>query len=405
MNSQRDKIIFHIDVNSAFLSWEAVDRLKHGSEIDLRTIPSVVGGDEQSRKGVVLAKSTPAKAFGINTGEPLFQTRKKCPQITVVPARHELYAISSDKFFEVLEQYSPLVSRYSIDEGFLDYTGMENLFGEPIKAAYLLKDRIHKELGFTVNIGISTNRLLAKMAGELSKPDKVHTIWPEEITTKMWPLPIKELFMAGRSSVGVLHGLGIKTIGDLAQSDVTLLERHLKKQGRMLWNYANGHEDPLILAGERVTKGISNSCTTSQDIVDLETAQKYLLSLTENVAFRLRQEKLLCNNVSVALKDCNFKTSSHQKQLNTSTDITTEIYSIVKLLFEKMWNGQPIRLFEVRVSQLSDETETVTQLSLFDPPNDQKSKNLDQVIDQIRQINGQEAIVRASLLSKNRNNT
>ncbi len=396
MQNQKDKIIFHIDVNSAFLSWEAVEQLQHGSETDLRTIPSVVGGDEQSRRGVVLARSTPAKAFGICTGEPLFQARKKCPQLTVVPARHELYEKYSAELFKFLEDYSPSVSKFSIDECFLDYTGMENLFGEPVQVAYALKDKIHKELGYTVNIGISTNRLLAKMAGELTKPDKVHSLWPEEIPTKMWPLPIRELFMAGRSSVGVLQTLRIKTIGDLANSDLKLIEGRLKKQGRMLWHYANGIEEPAIQTRDREIKGISNSCTTPQDVTDLETAQKYLLDLTENVAYCLRQQKLFCSNISVGLKDCNFRTYSHQRQLNKPTDITLDIYNTVKILFQEMWKGEPLRLFEVRVSDLSSSPSS--QLSLFEPENDEKLRNLDHIIDTIRQKNGQDSILRASLL-------
>lgn len=396
MNNQDGKTYFHIDVNSAFLSWEAVELLKDGGQIDLRTIPSVVGGDEQSRRGIVLAKSTPAKRCGIITGEPLFQARKKCPQLTVVPARHKLYEEYSAKLFQLLGQYSPSVWKFSIDEAFLDYTGMENLFGEPVQAAYQIKGKIQAELGFTVNIGIAHNKLLAKMAGELSKPNKVHTLWPEEIATKMWPLPVEELFMAGRSSVAILKNLGVKTIGDLAHLDPQLLEKRLKSQGRMLWNYANGIEKPPLLTGERDIKGISNSLTTPQDVRDLETAHKYLLYLTEKVATRLRNENLLCNNVSVGLKNSNFKSTNHQRKLSEPTDLTSVIYTTVKELFQEMWLGEPLRLLEVRLTDFISDNNT--QLTLFTPPVNKKMKTLDDVIDKIRQKDGHQAIQRASLL-------
>lgn len=395
---QNRKILFHVDVNSAFLSWEAVHRLKQGSPLDLRSIPAVVGGNEDSRKGIVLARSQPAKSYGIYTGETLYQARKKCPQLVVTSPNHQVYAQYSAELFQLLQQYSPSIAKFSIDEGFLDFTGMENLFGKPIQAAYLIKDRIHAELGFTVNIGISCNKLLAKMAGELSKPNKVHTLWPEEIMSKLWPLPIQELYMVGRASVPILNSLGIRTIGDLAQTEQPKLERVLKSHGRLLWNYANGIEEPDVLTRENTVKGIGNSCTTPEDVQDQDTAYNYLLSLAESVAFRLREDNSLCNTVAVGLKDYQFKTYSHQRKLGYPTDLTQEIYDTVKILFREMWKGEPLRLLEVRVTDLSPNSSS--QLTLFTPPKQEKLKNLDTVIDKIRTKNGKKAILRASLLQK-----
>lgn len=190
----KERVIFHIDVNSAFLSWEAVYRLNVlKEEVDLREIASAIGGDEKKRRGVILAKSPMAKACGVRTGESIMEARKKCPNLYLAPSNHELYKKNSQAFMNILREYSPDVEPYSIDEAFVDMTGMQVLFGEPLEAAYKIKDRIREELGFTVNIGISSNKYLAKMASDFQKPDKVHTLYPEEIREKMWPLPVGEL--------------------------------------------------------------------------------------------------------------------------------------------------------------------------------------------------------------------
>ena len=191
-------IIMHIDVNSAFLSWEACYRLQQGDLLDLRTIPSIVGGNPDTRRGIVLAKSVPAKEFNIKTGESLYSALQKCPTLTIVAPRFDLYLKCSNSLIKLLEEYSPSIQRYSIDECFLDYTNMEQHFGDPLSAAHKIKERIKNELGFTVNIGISNNKLLAKMASDFQKPDAVHTLYPHEIKEKMWPLPVGDLFMVGR---------------------------------------------------------------------------------------------------------------------------------------------------------------------------------------------------------------
>jgi DNA polymerase-4 len=194
-----DRTIFHIDVNSAFLSWEAAYRLQHGHTQDLRDIPSVVGGDEESRRGIVLARSLPAKKCGIHTGEVLWQARSKCPGLVIIPPDYTLYINCSNALMDLLRSYSPILERYSVDECFLDVT--DSLGGRsPLALAGEISSRIKREMGFTVNIGVSSNKLLAKMASELEKPDKIHTLYPHEIPSKMWPLSVKELFMVGRST-------------------------------------------------------------------------------------------------------------------------------------------------------------------------------------------------------------
>ena len=226
------RIIYHIDVNSAFLSWQACHMLKTTPDsVDIRTIPSVIGGSEKLRHGIVLAKSSPAKKYNIQTAETLVSARKKCPGLVIIPPDYEIYVRYSSRFIDLLQQYAPVIEQYSIDEVFCDMTGTEKLYGNPVDFAHRLKNIIKKELGFTVNIGVSENKLLAKMASDFEKPDKVHTLFPSEIREKMWPLPVNELFFAGKSSVAKLHSLGIHTIGELASTDVSILRSVLKKQG------------------------------------------------------------------------------------------------------------------------------------------------------------------------------
>lgn len=239
MNARR--YIFHVDANSAYLSWEAVYRLQQGDSLDLRTVPSVVGGDPKTRHGIVLTKSIPAKKFNIQTGETLWSAVQKCPNLIIVPPDYGLYRQCSDSMVEILREYSPLVQRFSVDECFVDFSGMGLLSNDPVASAHEIKDRIKTELGFTVNIGVSTNKLLAKMASELKKPDLEHTIFPEEVPTKMWPLNIEELFMVGRATSKKLRSRGIKTIGDPANFKLEWIRSFLKSHGVLIWHYANGN--------------------------------------------------------------------------------------------------------------------------------------------------------------------
>lgn len=387
------RLIFHIDVNSAYLSWEAVYRLQHGDTLDLRTIPSVIGGDQASRHGIVLAKSQPAKKYKIQTGEPLVSAKQKCPNLMVVPPRYDLYMQCSSAMVRILEDFSPSVQRFSIDECFLDYTDMESHFGEPLSAAHKLKDRIRNELGFTVNIGISNNKLLSKIGGDLKKPDMVHTLFPEEIPSKMWPLPVEDLYMVGRATVSKLHSKGIFTIGDLANTDLELLKYWLKSHGEMIWNFANGIENSAVKDGGLVNiKGISNSTTIAFDVDDRKTAHMVLLSLTETVAMRLRNAKFCAQLVSVSIRTNELSSYSHQRKLYTPTDCTTEIYKVAVELFDEMWKCEPIRHLGIRVSELC--TNDFIQFSLLQK-NWEKQKLIDQTIDKIRMKYGSKSVIRS----------
>ncbi|KGK86506.1 DNA polymerase IV [Desulfosporosinus sp. HMP52] len=390
------RYIFHIDANSAYLSWEAVYRLQQGDPLDLRTVPSVVGGDPTTRHGIVLTKSIPAKKFKIETGETLYSACQKCPDLIIVPPNYALYRQCSDAMVEILKDYSPAIQRFSVDECFLDFSGMELLSKDPLETAHNIKDRIKKELGFTVNIGISTNKLLAKMAGELKKPDMVHTIFPEEVPGKMWPLPIEELFMVGRATSKKLRSRNIKTIGELANYDLKIIKLFLKSHGVLVWNYANGIDYSPVRREDAIeVKGMGNSTTIPFDVEDRTNAHLVLLSLVESVSTRLRQANMLARLVSVSFRTNEFYGCSHQRKLYNATDCTDQIWEIACELFDELWNGQPLRHMGLRVSELCQND--FFQTSLFSKNYDKRRK-IDNVVDVIRSKFGSAAIFRSAFL-------
>ena len=415
-----NSIIFHIDVNSAFLSWTALSLLEQGNSTDLRDIPSIIGGDKDKRHGIVLAKSTKAKSYGIQTGEPIVNAFKKCPILAMAPPDHAMYQKRSQELMNFLASICPDIEQVSVDECYLNYAPIAHQFESPLAAAHTIKDQIYKKFGFTVNIGISDRKVLAKMASDFQKPNLVHTLYSYEIEEKMWPLPVEDLFMCGHSSVEALRKLEILTIGDLANANLDILLSHLKSHGKTLWNFANGIDNSTVETSHEKAKGIGNSTTVSKDILDPEDAYKVLISLAESVGRRLRKEKQLAGNVCCEIKYNTFQSVSHQTTLATPTDSTTLIYETARLLFDESWNGNPIRLLGIRTSKLSDIADPI-QLSLFDmlpqksssniTPNTsghirkQKQEKLDKALDSIKNKYGKDSVIRGSLLTeKNTNN-
>jgi DNA polymerase IV len=387
----------HIDINSCFLSVEAVYRLQHGETIDLREIPCVVGGNEDSRHGIVLAKSQLAKASGIQTGEPIFKAKQKNKDLVVVPPRYPLYIESSNAMFQLLQEYTPHIQRFSIDENFLSFEGMNNHYDDYIKLAHIIKDRIKNELGFTVSIGLSNNKLLAKMGSDIKKPDAVTTLFPDQIKEKMWPLPVEDLFMVGRATAPKLRNLNIFTIGDLANHDLSILKLKLKSHGELIYRYANGIENSEVRKSNYINmKGIGNSTTTSRDITDRKTAHLVVLSLVESVGTRLRASGNCCRLVSVSVRDNNFINRSRQCKTSSPTDVTKTIANIAYKLFDELWNGEPLRHLGIHVSDLC--TNEMCQVSFFDEKDKEKQRALDQAIDKVRNKYGNKAVVRSIFL-------
>ncbi len=393
-------MIFHVDVNSAFLSWEAAKRVKEGLP-DLREIPSVVGGDPKKRTGIVVAKSIPAKKYGIQTGEPMAMALRKCPNLVVVPSDFRLYTENSLAFKAICRDYAPVVESFSIDEVFLDMTGTSLIYPDSIATAHEIKDKIHAELGFTVNVGISTNKLLAKMASDFEKPDKVHTLFPEEIPVKMWPLPIRDLLFLGKASEKRLQDFGIHTIGELAREKESAIQALLgEKTGHQLYQYARGIDNSPVLAQAEESKGFSVEKTFNDDIVSVEQVLPILLEQCDIVATRMRRKGKKCSCISVTFRTLDFKNRSHQTSLSSATDVTDEIYENARRLFLEFWKGQPLRLIGVALTGLTDES--FEQMSLFeDTKKKEQRQKLDAALDAIRMKFGNDKITRASIMNSN----
>ncbi len=401
-------IIFHIDVNSAFLSWSALEQLSLGNPVDLRTVPSIVGGDTQTRHGIVTAKSIPAKAFGIETAEPVVSAFKKCPHLIMVPPNHKLYHTYSQALMEHLSSFCPYIEQASIDECYMDFSPIMDNFPSPEEGAHIIKNSVYEKFGFTVNVGISDKKVLAKMASDFKKPDMVHTLYSHQIREKMWPLPVNRLFLCGKSATQTLHKLGIRTIGELAQSDLTVLESHMKSMGTTLWQFANGIDDSPLILEQTKAKGIGNSTTLSADVTSPEEAYKVLLTLSESVGARLRKHGSLAGMVTTEIKYATFKSASHQCSLFSPTAANDIIYQTACRLFDELWDGSPVRLLGVRCTKLTEEGDPV-QMNLFDYVTStssedvssvakrEKLEKLDAALDSLRGKYGENIIKRGSL--------
>lgn len=360
-----NSIIFHIDVNSAYLSWSALRELQNGSKLDLRTIPSIVGGDQETRHGIVVAKSIPAKAFGIQTAETVASAFQKCPTLVMVPPDHTYYREMSQKLMRHLRSICDEIEQVSIDECYMSFEPIRSQFPNPEAAAAYIKDSVYDTFGFTVNVGVSDRKVLAKMASDFKKPNLVHTLYVSEIQKKLWPLPIGSLHMCGKSSAKLLQKMGIRTIGDLARTDKAVVESWLKSHGGMLWNYANGIDDGQVVKEKPKAKGVGNSTTLANNAETEEEAYTVLKELAVSVSQRLKKHHFLAAQISTEIKYASFRSVSHQTTILTPTAEETEIYQCACQLFNELWDGEPIRLLGIRTTKLQDEEEP-TQISLFD---------------------------------------
>lgn len=420
-----ERIIFHVDVNSAFLSWEATRRLRDAAErgdvdetgrpnvVDLREVPSIIGGNPERRTSIVTAKSIPAKKFGIVTGEPVSSAVRKCPGLIIAKSDFALYSQCSKAFKSICREYTPVVEEFSIDECFLDMTSMGRLHPDPVKAAHELKNRIKDELGFTVNVGIAHNKLLAKMASDFTKPDRVHTLFQEEISEKMWPLPVGELFLCGKSSIEKLTKVHIDTIGDLASTDAKAIQAILgNKLGQQLWNFANGIDESPVNDVPEAPKGYGNEITFDDNITTWQQGENVLLHLADNVAARVRRDQVKGFCVSVTIRGNDMKKHSHQHKLAAATDSTSHVYEVARKLFRELWDGRtPLRLIGLSLSEMDRDGEE--QLSLFggqsafarentfaeDAPDSEKDRSADKAVDALRERFGSDIIKRGGMIN------
>lgn len=389
------RLVFHVDVNSAYLSWEAARRVANG-ESDLRLIPAVIGGDQEKRTGVVLAKSIPAKKLGIKTGEPIGMALRKCPDLVMAKPDFQLYEMNSKKFMDICREYAPVVEKASIDECYLDMSGTHRIYPDPIALAHTIKDRIRNEFGFTVNIGIGENKLLAKMASDFEKPDKVHALFLREIPQKMWPLPVGELFTVGSSTAAKLKQAKIMTIGDLAHADLARVQKIVgMKMGKHIHDYANGIDPSPVLSEPEEAKGYSISTTLEEDVKKAAQAYPVLLALADSVTARIRSDGAKAYCIAVTIRDNSFKTRSHQRSLENPTDISKEVYETSKELFDELWDGAtPLRLLGIAMTNIT--REDTAQFSLFPDEKKEKARKIDKAKDALNAKFGTSTIVRGS---------
>lgn len=392
-----ERIIFHIDVNNAFLSWTALDLLNQGYQYDIRDSYAAIGGDEKSRRGIVLAKSPKAKKCGVVTGETLYMARKKCPALRFYPPNYKWYQYNSNALFQLLSQYSPDIEVASIDECYLDYGKVKKLYGDEYEFAKKIQKEILDTLGFTVNIGIANSKLCAKMASDFSKPYKIHTLYQNEIKEKMFPLPIDDLFGIGKQTSMKLHQLNIHTISDLAHADPTYLYKYFKNSATKMIEWANGVDDSEVISEAVERKGISNTTTLPKDMNTTEEIFPILHAISENVSLSLRKKNKYASVIAVIFKDKFFKSYTHQRKLENPTCSTTEIFEVSKELFLEGWKRDPIRLIGIRLDQLTDHV--TYQTSLFEDFEEKRgNETLDFVVDEIKQKFGDKAIGKASLI-------
>ena len=391
-----NRVILHVDVNNAFLSWTAIWMLKNGFDKDIRERYAIIGGDETERRGIVLAKSNPCKKKGVVTAESIYSARRKCPYLEVYPPNFKVYKYFSDKMFEYLSSYTDIIERYSIDECFLDYTGSVSLFGDPVKIAYKIKDDIYRMFGFTVNVGVGSNKLLAKMASDFEKPNKVHTLFSNEVKKKMYPLPVSELFMIGKSSSKKLMDMGITTIGELAEVPCEELTKRFKSMGKMMHEYANGIDESLVHYEREAAKSISASTVLAYNYRDENKIKEVIKELSMEVGKKIRDNKMYADTVGIWIKYSYFEKNSKQEKLDYSISTDEEIYDNAYRIFHKLWNKEDgIRGVCVFISGLSSSRKK--QLSLFDIESKDSNKKeanekLQNVIDYMRSKYGNDII-------------
>lgn len=394
-----ERIIMHIDVNNAFLSWTALYLLEQGYQTDIRNIEAIIAGDPKKRSGIVLAKSTPAKRKGVETAETIYEAKRKCPNLKIFKPTYEMYKRKSEELFKILKSYTPDIEKASIDEGYLDYGKIKNIYGNELEFAKKLQNQIKEELGFTVNIGIANNKLCAKMASDFTKPNRIHTLYKNEIKQKMYTLPIENLFGVGKQTAEKLKYLNIKTIKDLATKDEYSLRKIFKNQAKHLIEIANGIDNSEVDSSEYKPKGISHELTLKEDTTSKQELYKYLRILSEMVSKRIRKENKYAKVICVILKDNKFKRYSHQKKLKNQVNSYNEIYNYSKEILNEFYKNEKIRLIGIRLDDLKEEK--TYQTSLFDKE-PEKDEKIDKIIDQINDKYGKPVLKRASNIDNNK---
>ena len=387
------RVIFHCDLNCFFASVELLDKPA------LWDVPVAVCGDPKSRHGIILAKNEPAKKRGVQTAETVWQAKKKCPVLVLLPPHHELYEVYSRRVNEIYGRFTDLVEPFGIDESWLDVTGSLHLFGGDARAlADRIRATVKAETGLTVSVGVSFNKVFAKLGSDLKKPDATTVIPPEGWRDIVWPLPVGDMLFAGRSTQRVLGQYGIETIGQLAACPEEMAEQLLGKMGGQLWRYANGLDNSPVRPGHQrePVKSVGNGTTFPADLVRWEQIRQGLAPLCDSVATRLRRQRLYAGGVSVTLKGADFKAVSRQTRLDEPTHLMRDIWETAQELARQIWKAPtPIRAMTVTALYVTEDGQAYRQLDLLGQTSaklSERQEKLESAVDAIREKYGSGAI-------------
>ncbi len=369
------RVILHCDCNNFFASVESIDHPEY------RTVPLAVAGDPALRHGIILAKNEKAKAFGVQTAEPIWQARQKCPDLFLVPPHHEKYEEVSRRINEIYRQYTDLVEPFSVDESWLDVTGSRLLFGDGKKIADTLRREVKSKIGVTISVGVSYNKIFAKLGSDYKKPDATTVIMEEDVANIVWPLPVGDLFGVGRKMAAQLESMGLRTIGALAAADPEFLARRFGKMGQTLSLYARGLDDSPVRKDREPVKSVGNGTTFPKDLTDRKDIYSQLLVLSDSVAGRLRKEGKKGRTVQLSVKDPLLTVIQRQTKLESPTYLAKEIASVAMELLEANWKvgTSPIRSLTVTVTDLCDADGYPLQYSLIPSPAEEKNQKQEKV--------------------------
>ena len=385
------RTILHCDCNGFYASVECA------LNPSLKDIPMAVGGSRENRHGIILAKNELAKKYGIVTAETIGSALSKCPNLTIVPPHHDIYEEYSERVNAIYRDYTEQVEKFGIDESWLDVTGSLKLFGDGETIANLIRERVKKEIGITISVGVSFNKVFAKLGSDLKKPDAVTVLSEENFKEKIYNLPCDMLLFVGKNTASGLKALGINTIGDIAKADEKLLSERFGKHGKMLSIYAKGLDDAPVSSylDEREIKSVGNGTTFPKDLVSREEIKSAIYFLADSVASRLRQENLKCTTVQLTIRDTSFNTITRQKSIS-STNSLHNIANECMILFDTKWEkGKPVRMLTVTASSLCS-NDSPTQLSLFDDETrTEKHEKVDAAMDAIKKKFGNSSVFRA----------
>ncbi|MEG1547328.1 MAG: DNA polymerase IV [Clostridia bacterium] len=384
-------MILHVDMNSFYASCAV---MKSGGLYTFET-PLMVCGDPKKRHGIVLAATYPVKKTGVRAGMPLWEAKQRCPNAVVVEPDFRLYMDYSNRFMHIIRSYSPLIMRYGIDEAYIDYSGCEHIFGPPETVAEIIRERVKRELGLTVSVGIGENLIMAKMGSDYKKPDAITSLNRESWKKLIWPLPASNLMYVGKATERKLGDMGVRTIGQLAGMSLELLKSIFGKSGADMWMHANGMDNTHIKYVEDPQKGIGSSMTLPQDVTSTKDLLAALLLQTEKVAYRLRQAGMRARVIAVHVRFDDLTSRSCQTTLEKPTDITQEIYNEARLLIPRLMIGRPVRQAGIRVAKLTSEGE---QISLMDAEHREKLHRLDAATDAMRAKYGSDVLMRGSTM-------